>query len=173
MIPLTMLGTDTSFWQTSACFFVMGLGMGMTMMPTFTAALRTLKLAQIARGSTLMNITQQVAASVGTAVMSVILTYHLKKDAFAPLAVFANADPAKGDKALAGAAAQSGQPLEGVRAHGLHSAADSFAKTILVAVILVACTLIPAFFLPRSRAATSDQEAAVEATEARGAVLPH
>src|SRR4051794_37480913 len=91
MIPLTMLSTDTSFWVTSGSFFVMGLGMGMTMMPTFTAALRTLKHAQIARGSTLMNITQQVAASVGTAVMSVILTYHLKKDAFAPLAIFANA----------------------------------------------------------------------------------
>src|SRR3954452_10387332 len=141
MVPLTRLGTDTSFWATSASFFVMGLGMGMTMMPTMTAALRTLKVAQIARGSTLMNITQQVAASIGTAVMSVILTYHLKKDAFAPLAIFANADPAKGDAALNGAAAQAGQPVDVIRAHGLHSAADSFAKTILVAVILVACTL--------------------------------
>jgi hypothetical protein len=105
--------------------------------------------------------------------MSVILTYYLKKDAFAPLAIFANADKVNGEKALAGAAAQAGQPLEAVRAHGLTSAADSFAKTILVAVILVACTLIPAFFLPRTRAASSDQAAAVEATEARGAVLPH
>jgi EmrB/QacA subfamily drug resistance transporter len=173
MIPLTRLGTDTSFWQTSACFFVMGLGMGMTMMPTFTAALRTLKHAQIARGSTLMNITQQVAASVGTAVMSVILTYHLKKDAFAQLATFANADKVNGGQALAGAARQAGQPLEAVRAHGLASAADSFAKTIFVAVILVACTLVPAFLLPRSRAAAAEQEAAVEATEARGAVLPN
>jgi EmrB/QacA subfamily drug resistance transporter len=171
MIPLTMLRTDTSFWLTSGCFFVMGLGMGMTMMPTFTAALRTLTHAQIARGSTLMNITQQVAASIGTAVMSVILTYHLKKDAFAPLAIFANADPARGNKALAAAAAQAGQPVETIRAHGLDSAADSFAKTILVAVILVACTLIPAFLLPRSRAKATDPQATTEAAEASDAVL--
>jgi EmrB/QacA subfamily drug resistance transporter len=173
MIPLTMLSTDTSFWVTSGSFFVMGLGMGMTMMPTMTAALRTLKNAQIARGSTLTNITQQVAASIGTAVMSVILTYHLKKDAFAPLAIFANSDPARGNRALAGAATQSGQSVEAIRAHGLHSAADSFAKTILVAVILVACTLIPAFFLPRSRAKVTDQQASAEAIQSGGAVLPH
>src|SRR5689334_18498974 len=94
MSPLTQLGTDTSFWATSACFFVMGLGMGMTMMPTFTSDLRTLKQAQIARGSTLMNITQQVAASVGTAVMSVILTYYLKKGVPPHTSIYANPDKA-------------------------------------------------------------------------------
>ena len=52
----------------------MGLGMGATMMPVFTAALASLKDHDIARGSTLMNITQQVAASIGTALFSVLLT---------------------------------------------------------------------------------------------------
>ena len=52
----------------------MGLGMGGTMMPIMTSALQTLKDAEIARGSTLMNITQQVAASIGTALFSVLLT---------------------------------------------------------------------------------------------------
>ena len=55
----------------------MGMGMGMTMMPIMTAALATLRHAEVARGSTLMNIVQQAAASVGTAVMSVILTNQL------------------------------------------------------------------------------------------------
>ena len=38
-------------------------------------------------------------------------------------------------------------------------------------MILVACTLIPAFFLPRSRAKQTDQEAAAIAAETSGAVL--
>src|SRR3954464_428182 len=54
--------------------FVMGLGMGATMMPIMSSALATLKEHEIARGSTLMNITQQVAASIGTALFSVLLT---------------------------------------------------------------------------------------------------
>ena len=52
----------------------MGLGMGATMMPIMTAALKTLSDHNIARGSTLMNIVQQVAASIGTALFSVLLT---------------------------------------------------------------------------------------------------
>ena len=56
----------------------MGLGMGGTMMPLMTSALRTLKHAEVARGSTLLNITQQIASSVGVAVISVVLTNQYK-----------------------------------------------------------------------------------------------
>lgn len=156
MIPFTQLGVDTSFWLTTGAFFVMGLGMGMTMMPTMTAALRTLQHAQIARGSTLMNITQQIASSIGTAVMSVLLTTYLKDNPAAPIAILANTDPAHGDPALAGAAGSAGVTPAALKLSGLHSAADSFAKTVLVALILVACTIIPAYFLPRNRAPLSE-----------------
>ena len=62
----------------SRALFVMGLGMGGTMMPIMTAALATLtRRTTIARGSTLLNIIQQVAASIGTAVFSVLLTNGL------------------------------------------------------------------------------------------------
>jgi EmrB/QacA subfamily drug resistance transporter len=171
MFPLTMLKTDTSFWLTSGSFFVMGLGMGMTMMPTMSAALRTLREAQIARGSTLMNITQQVSASIGTAVMSVLLTTFLKQDSLAPLAIYANTGSAAGTAALKNAAAAAGQPVESLLAKGLDSAATAFSHTILIALILVACTLIPAFFLPRSRAAETDQAATLEAEQVGDAVL--
>ena len=65
---------DTSYWQIIVFLFIMGLGMGGTMMPTFTSALKTLREHQVARGSTLINVLQQVASSVGVAVMSVLLT---------------------------------------------------------------------------------------------------
>ena len=78
MFGLTQVTSDTSYALLIAELVVMGLGMGATMMPLFTAALRTLTPHQVARGSTLLNITQQIASSVGVAVMSVLLTNHLK-----------------------------------------------------------------------------------------------
>ena len=57
--------TDTTPYPVLITFlFIMGLGMGATMMPLFTSALKTLTAHEVARGSTLLNITQQVASSV-------------------------------------------------------------------------------------------------------------
>ena len=67
---------STPYWQIILWLFVMG--MGCTMMPTMTAALQTLTDHNLARGSTLMNIVQQVAASIGTALFSVLLTNGFK-----------------------------------------------------------------------------------------------
>jgi EmrB/QacA subfamily drug resistance transporter len=73
----TQIAADTSYWYTSAILFVTGLGMGLTMMPLMTSALRTLQSHEVARGSTLVNINQQIAASAGAAIMSVILTNQI------------------------------------------------------------------------------------------------
>ena len=76
-LGLTQLAADTSYWLLSALLFLMGLGMGATMMPTFSGAMQTLRRAAIARASTTLNIEQQVGASIGTAVLSVLLTHEL------------------------------------------------------------------------------------------------
>ncbi|HEU4973684.1 MAG TPA: DHA2 family efflux MFS transporter permease subunit [Baekduia sp.] len=76
-LGLTQLGADTSYWLLSADLFVMGVGMGGTMMPTFSGAMQTLRRAAIARASTTLNINQQVGASIGTAVLSVLLAHEL------------------------------------------------------------------------------------------------
>lgn len=70
---MTGLGADTSFVTLGVVLFFMGLGMGLTMMPSFTGALQTLRRRSIPNASTTLNITQQVGASVGTAVLTVIL----------------------------------------------------------------------------------------------------
>ena len=111
--------------------FVMGLGMGCTMMPIMTAALQTLRNHEIARASTLMNITQQVAASIGTALFSVLLTNG-----------FNDVDASTPQGAIAGMT-------------------DAFAGCFLVATILVAVCLVPAWFLPRSKPAKVLDPAAV------------
>ena len=132
MFGLTQVTADTSYVFLMGTLFVMGLGMGGTMMPLFTAALRTLTAHQVARGSTLLNITQQIASSVGVAVLSVVLTNQLK-----------------------GAVGPQGfDPVAG---------GEAFATSFWVAFVLVALTLVPAWFLPRR---TSDAGATPDSSPA-------
>ena len=111
MAMFTQIGADTSYAYIIGALFVMGLGMGGTMMPIMTAALATLTAHTVARGSTLLNITQQVAASIGTALFSVILTNQIKASDTAQLYLAARS--AEGDpSALAALAEQIGLPIE-------------------------------------------------------------
>jgi EmrB/QacA subfamily drug resistance transporter len=76
-LGLTQLQGDTSYWLFGIDLFFMGIGMGMTMMPTFSGAMQTLRQSQVAKASTTLNINQQVGASIGTAALSVILAHQL------------------------------------------------------------------------------------------------
>ena len=138
MFPLTQLDANTSYGVIIPALFVMGMGMGATMMPLFTSALKTLSNHEVARGSTLLNISQQIASSVGVAVMSVILTNQLKDSAFANAAIGSVKDPGIIDKIGASNIVT-----------GFDQAASSFASTFWVAWALVILTVIPAMFLPR------------------------
>jgi EmrB/QacA subfamily drug resistance transporter len=151
MFGMTQITSTTPYTQITALLFVMGLGMGATMMPIFTTALKTLTHHEVARGSTLLNITQQIASSIGVAVMSVVLTNNLKESPLALPAIASNRDPSIAEKLGPEAIAK-----------GLAEAAQAFADTFLVAAILVALTLIPAAFLPRRREASRllDEEGA-------------
>src|SRR4051812_45087941 len=71
MFGLTQLTATTPYPLIIGMLVVMGFGMGGTMMPLFTSALKTLAGPQVARGSTLLNISQQIASSCGVATMSV------------------------------------------------------------------------------------------------------
>jgi len=144
MFGLTQIEADTSYELLIALLFVMGLGMGATMMPLFTTALRTLTSNEVARGSTLLNITQQIASSIGVAVMSVVLTNNLQSSELAGPAMASLQDPTLVDTI--------GGPAAVVQ--GLAEAAKAFADTYWVAWSLVLLTLVPALLLPRKREAT-------------------
>jgi EmrB/QacA subfamily drug resistance transporter len=77
VLGLTQVGARTSFWLISVDLFVFGIGMGFAMMPTFTGAMQSLRNEAVARASTALNILQQAGASVGTAVLSVLLASAL------------------------------------------------------------------------------------------------
>jgi EmrB/QacA subfamily drug resistance transporter len=73
----TQIGAHTSYVATSIDLFIFGLGMGFTMMPTFSGAMQTMRREAVARGTTSLNILQQTGASIGTAVLSVLLASAL------------------------------------------------------------------------------------------------
>ncbi|MFF2082970.1 DHA2 family efflux MFS transporter permease subunit [Nocardia sp. NPDC058176] len=140
LAAFTQLHADTSYLMLGSALFVMGLGMGCTMMPVMTAAIQTLTHGQVARGSTLMNIINQTAASIGTATMSVVLASQLNNFPETQIGIASNVKPEI-----------AAQFPPAVIAEGLELAARAFSNTYWVAVILAALTLIPAFFLPRTK----------------------
>jgi EmrB/QacA subfamily drug resistance transporter len=158
MFGLTQVTATTPYPQLIITLFVMGLGMGATMMPTFTSALKTLANHEVARGSTLLNITQQVSSSCGVALMSVILTNQLNDSPVIPGTQNIPGLPA-GIKETEAAILSNTNPAEFARldrdpaavAQGLVDAAAAFAHTYWVAWVLVVLTLIPALMLPRKR----------------------
>lgn len=160
LFGFTQISATTPVPWVIAMLFVIGLGMGATMMPLFTAALKTLKHNEAARGSTLLNITQQVASSCGVALMSVLLTNHLNASPVIPGSTQIPHLPEGLTEAGAGIMSQTRpeafhqiaeqlQLAPQLVARGLDQAAAAFADTYWVAWVLVLLTLIPAFMLPR------------------------
>src|SRR6478672_9180715 len=156
MFGLTRLTDTTPYPEIIAMLVVMGWGMGATMMPIMTTALRTLKSHEIARGSTLLNINQQIASSVGVATMSVVLTNNLKNSPVIPGTSRIPGFP-DGITQTSAAILKNTQPLIFARldlnpvavAKGMESAAAAFAQTYWVAWVVVVIALIPALMLPR------------------------
>ncbi|GAA0805467.1 DHA2 family efflux MFS transporter permease subunit [Spirilliplanes yamanashiensis] len=151
----TQLDADTDKTLLLGSLFVMGLGMGGTMMPIMTSALRTLSGPEVARGSTLVNILQQIGGSIGAALMSVILTSRLNGSPEIPGAVNPQTGEPLTEAELAigsqqdPALAQTAPP--GLIDRALEFVADAFGYTFWVAFALVLATFIPVAFLPRRK----------------------
>ncbi|HEX8105748.1 MAG TPA: DHA2 family efflux MFS transporter permease subunit [Solirubrobacteraceae bacterium] len=157
-LALTQLTAETSYWVLGATLFLMGMGMGATMMPIFSGAMQTLRAAAVARASTTLNINQQVGASIGTAVLSVLLATAL-------------ADRLGGGGGIGGAGAV---PRE-VRERLAPLMAEAFASTFWWALALVAVAFVVAIvLLPKDKPEpVSDPAADAESAEARVPVLAH
>jgi EmrB/QacA subfamily drug resistance transporter len=134
---------------------IMGLGMGCTMMPLSVAAVQALTEHQIARGTTLMSVSHQVGGSMGTAIMSMILTNQFDRSE--------NITAAHKLTLLQQKAAASGIPIDPAAiprqslvpdfsARVLHDLSHAYTLVFVIGLSLVAITLIPASFLPKKPA---------------------
>ena len=72
-IPFVLIEADTSFLLISAAMIVRGFGIGMSMMPSMTAAYAVLRPDQINDATPQLNVLQRVGGSIGTAILTVVL----------------------------------------------------------------------------------------------------
>ena len=137
LIPFVFVGAHTSYVLLCGASFVQGLGMGLSMMPNMTAAMQAVPPAAIARTSTAMNIIRQSGASIGTAVLSVILASATTSNLSAILPSHASGSGSSGLATL-----QHLPP----RAHAAIAGplAAAFGSTFVWAFVLVLVALIPA-----------------------------
>jgi EmrB/QacA subfamily drug resistance transporter len=68
------LSADASYWRLGGSLLLMGMGGGMTMMPTMTAATQRISHEQVPAASTTLNLINTTVAAIGVAVSSVVLS---------------------------------------------------------------------------------------------------
>jgi MFS family permease len=147
LVGLTQIQSDTPMWMVEGMLFLLGLGMGSTMMPSMTAALSSLQRHEIARVTSGMNVVQRVGGSVGTALLAVVLSHQI-----------ASVMPGSGvhEAGLAGARAMTAEAHAAI----LPALGRAFGHTFVWALGVVALGLVAASFLPRKRAAHHTEQAA-------------
>jgi EmrB/QacA subfamily drug resistance transporter len=134
-LAYTGVGADTSYAYLAAALFVLGLGIGSTIMPSMAAAFQTLAREETPRATSALNTVQRVAGALGTAALAIFLQRAIADripDLHGGIAGLAQLSPER-------------------RAAVTPSLADAFATTFWIAVALIALTLLPALLLPRTR----------------------
>lgn len=77
-VPFALVGAGTSDAALAALLFVRGLALGALIIPILTASYRDLAEEQVAHGAMTIRIGQQVGASLGTALVAVVLSTALR-----------------------------------------------------------------------------------------------
>ncbi len=135
-LELTQLGADTSYRQICGTLFVMGLGMGSTMMPAMSAAFGAMQHDEVPRATSALNVIQRVGGSIGVALLSVILTTQITNTL--PVA-------ASGEAGLQSAQSLPPAALDKVAP----IIADAFGHTYWWSLGLLVLMFIPSLFLPK------------------------
>ena len=72
-VPLAFVGADSSILGISLVLALRGLGIGLSFMPTMTAAFASLRKDQLSDATPQMNVLQRLGGAIGTAVLAVVL----------------------------------------------------------------------------------------------------
>jgi EmrB/QacA subfamily drug resistance transporter len=138
--PFAFVTATTSYVLLCSFGFVLGLGMGLSMMPTMTAAMQSVPPSAIARTSTAMNIIRQSGASIGTAILSVLLATTIADKL--PTGAAPSGESGLGALHSMSAAQQAkiAEPL-----------AEAFASTFVWGLALLAIAFIPALAMALGR----------------------
>ncbi len=137
MLSLSLIAADTSLVQIELTLFVMGLGMGSTMMPSMSAALSATVRPNVARVTAGLNVLQRVGGSIGTALLAVVLSHQLA--VVMPVG-----------EGHAGLSAAHAMPA-GIGGHALPALGAAFGHTFIWSFGVVLCALVAALFILRAR----------------------
>jgi EmrB/QacA subfamily drug resistance transporter len=72
-LGLTQVGASTSLVFLAGALFVIGLGLGSTIMPAMAVAFRAVPRESVAQATSAINVVQRLAGSIGTALLAVVL----------------------------------------------------------------------------------------------------
>jgi EmrB/QacA subfamily drug resistance transporter len=134
-LAYTQVGAETSYVFLGGALFVIGLGLGSTIVPSMAVAYQTVPREAVAQATSAINVIQRIAGSIGTALLAVVLQRSIATNlpgldgGIGALAALSRAGRAQAAAALGGA----------------------FGTAFWVAFGLVAVALIPALLLPRLR----------------------
>jgi MFS transporter, DHA2 family, multidrug resistance protein len=131
---------------------VMGLGIGCTTTPLAASALGSLAPHQVARGTTLMTVNQQVSGSIGASFIAVVLTNLLDRSEY--IAAANRIAAVQADATRRGVPVDpSALPREALApdftSHVVHDLSHAYTTVFVIALLLMLSTLIPASFLPK------------------------
>jgi EmrB/QacA subfamily drug resistance transporter len=138
-VPWVFVTSHTPYGLLAVVLFVRGLGLGMAIQPTTAAAYTLLDSSQIPRATAAINTLRQIGASVGTALLAVVLQHE---SAVALSA--AGSDP---DRMLGGLSAAERGRVSG-------PLATAFAHTLMWAVAMAVAAIVPAVALVRAERAS-------------------
>ena len=144
--PYAFVTAHTSYALLLSFSFVLGLGMGLSMMPTMTAAMQAVPPAAIARTSTAMNIIRQSGASIGTAILSVLLASTITTKLTG-----AGVDLPPGESGFE--ALHGSSPAQ--QAAIAEPLSEAFAQTFVWGLALLALAIVPALAMERLNSASA------------------
>jgi EmrB/QacA subfamily drug resistance transporter len=131
VVAYTHIAADTAYWYLAVALFVIGLGLGATIMPSMGAAYAGLTHAQMPRATSAINAIQRIAGSLGTALLAVVLQRAIRDEL----------------PGFHGGLGQAGE-LAARDPHAPPALANAFGTTFWVALGLTVVALAPALLLP-------------------------
>jgi len=148
----TQVGASTSYVYLAGALFVIGLGLGATIVPSMAVAYQSVPREAVGQATTTINVIQRIAASVGTALLAIVLQRRIATEL-----------PALHD-GLAGLERLSRE----ARGNVAPVLASAFGTTFWVALGLVAAALVPAILLPRAMSPGEERRPISEAQPEKG-----
>ena len=128
----TQIGASTAYWFLAGALFVIGLGLGSTIMPSMAVAYQTLAREAVPRATSALNVIQRIAGSLGTALLAVVLQRAIRSEL----------------PGFHGGIAQAGALAARDAARKTPALASAFGTTFWVALALAVVALVPALLLP-------------------------